>query len=208
MFLLLAMIRHPSDTELVRRFKDGDRGAYTEIVKRYQDRVYTLAFRWMRNDQIAREVAQDVFLALYRALANFRGDAKLSTWIHRVVVNHCKNRRLYRKRRQSDRHEPLEGRRAASDDDVPARQFAHEGPGADAGVHRSEAEALVREALDQLDEEQRMIIVLRDVEDLGYEEIAELLGVARGTVKSRLHRARASLARVLSRRIDKRDVIG
>lgn len=205
MLLLLAMIRHPSDTELVQRFKDGDRGAYTEIVQRYQDKVFTLAFRWMHDDQVAREVAQDVFLALFRNLAKFRGDAKLSTWIHRVVINHCKNRRLYRKRRHTALHEPLEGKRV--DDDGPVRQLAHEGPGTDAATNRSEAQSLVRSALEQLDEEQRAIIVLRDVEDLGYEEIAEILGVARGTVKSRLHRARASLARVLSRRIDQRDVI-
>lgn len=205
MTLLLAMVHHPSDSELVSRFKEGDRQAYTEIVRRYQDRVYSLCFRWMKNDQVAREVAQDVFLALYRSLPKFRGDAQLSTWIYRVVINHCKNKKLYRRRRHSDFHEPLEGRRV--DDDQPARQIAHDGPGTDAVVHQSEAEALVREALDSLDEEQRMIIVLRDVEDRGYEEIAELLGLNRGTVKSRLHRARATLAKVLSRKIDKRDVI-
>ena len=205
MLLLLAMIRQPSDTDLVQRFKDGDRSAYAEIVRRYQDRVYSLAYRWMHDDQIAREVAQDVFLALYRNLEKFRGDAKLSTWIHRVVVNHCKNRRLYRKRRHTELHEPLEGKRV--DDDGPVRQLAHDGPSTDASAHRTEAQTLVWEALDQLDEEQRAIIVLRDVEDLGYDEISEILGVARGTVKSRLHRARASLARVLSRRIDQRDVI-
>lgn len=205
MTLLLAMVGHPSDAELVSRFKQGDRHAYTEIVRRYQDRVFTLCMRWMRNDQVAREVAQDVFLSLYRALPEFRGDAQLSTWIYRVVINHCKNKRMYRQRRHMDAHEPLEGRR--TDEDVPARQLAHDGPGADAGVHQSEAEVLIREALDLLDEEQRAIIVLRDVEDLDYEQIAELLGLARGTVKSRLHRARAQLARVLSRRIDERDVI-
>ena len=155
--------------------------------------------------QIAREVAQDVFLALYRSLPKFRGDAQLSTWIYRVVINHCKNKRLYRKRRHVDFHEPLEGKRV--DDDQPERQIAHEGPGTDSTTHQSEAEILVREALEHLDEEQRAIIVLRDVEDLGYEEIADLLGLARGTVKSRLHRARAQLAKVLSRKIDARDVI-
>lgn len=207
MFYLLAMVRHRSDVELVSAFKEGDRSAYEEIVRRYQDRVYSLALRWMRDEQIAREVAQDAFLALYRALPEFRGDAKLSTWIYRVVVNHCKNRRLYRRRRHTDHHEPLEGTRRANDEDAPGRQFAHEGPGTDAGVNRTEAEDLVREALDQLDDEHRAIIVMRDVEDLDYEEIADILGLARGTVKSRLHRARSQLARVLSRRIDKRDVI-
>lgn len=207
MFYLFAMVRHRSDAELVKQFKEGDTSAYEEIVRRYQDRVFTLSLRWMRDEQIAREVSQDAFLALYRALPNFRGDAKLSTWIYRVVVNHCKNRRLYRRRRHTDHHEPLEGRRRANDDDAPARQFAHQGPGTDADLHRNEAEQLVHEALDKLDEEQRMIIVMRDIEDLDYAEIAEILGLARGTVKSRLHRARSQLARVLSRRIDKRDVI-
>jgi RNA polymerase sigma-70 factor (ECF subfamily) len=205
MTLLLAMVHHPSDVELVSRFKEGDRHAYTEIVRRYQDRVFTLCVRWMRDEQVAREVAQDVFLSLYRALPEFRGDAQLSTWIYRVVINHCKNKRLYRQRRHTDLHEPLEGRR--TDDDQPARQFAHDGPGADSSTHQSEAGALVREALEHLDEEQRAIIVLRDVDDLDYEQIADLLGLARGTVKSRLHRARAQLARILSRRIDERDVI-
>jgi len=199
------MVIGPSDEELVRRFKEGDREAYAEIVRRYQHRVYGLCLRWMADDHIAEEVAQDVFVALFKALGRFRGDAKLSTWIYRVVINHCKNRRLYHKRRQRDRHDPLEGNR--DDDDGPVRQIAAGGPESDAGMHRSEAEVLVREALEQLDEQQRHIIVLRDIEDLSYEEIGELMGVPRGTVKSRLHRARAHLAQVLSRRIQKEDVI-
>ncbi|MBW1880243.1 MAG: sigma-70 family RNA polymerase sigma factor [Deltaproteobacteria bacterium] len=202
---LFAMVIGPSDDELVRRFKEGDRQAYAEIVRRYQHRVYGLCLRWMADEHIAEEVAQDVFVALFKALARFRGDAKLSTWIYRVVINHCKNRRLYHKRRHRDRHDPLEGTR--DDEDGPGRQLASSGPGSDAGLHRSEAEVLVREALEQLDEQQRHIIVLRDIEDLSYEEIGELMGVPRGTVKSRLHRARAHLARVLSRRIHKEDVI-
>lgn len=207
MFFLFTMVRHHSDAELVQQFKEGDKSAYEEIVRRYQDRVYTLSLRWMRDEQVAREVSQDAFLALYRALPNFRGDAKLSTWIYRVVVNHCKNKRLYRRRRHTDHHEPLEGRRHADDDEAPARQLAHQGPGTDAVLQRTEAELLVHEALEKLDDEQRAIIVMRDLEDMDYAEIADILGLARGTVKSRLHRARSQLARVLSRRIDKRDVI-
>lgn len=208
MFLpfLLGMVTGPSDAELVRRFKGGDRQAYAEIVRRYQHRVYGLCLRWMHDEQIAEEVAQDVFLALYRALERFRGDAQLSTWVYRVVVNHCKNRRLYRHRRAEDRHEPLEGTRSP-DDDAPTRQIAHDGPAADFGIHQSEASYLLQDALSQLDEQQRMIIVLRDIEDLSYEEIGDLMGVPRGTVKSRLHRARASLAQILGRHIKKDDVI-
>lgn len=199
------MVTGPSDHELVERFKGGDRRAFDEIVRRYQHRVFTLAIRWMGDEQIANEVAQDVFIALFRSLKNFRGDAQLSTWIYRVVVNHCKNRRQYRRRRHMNRHESIDGDRR--DEDAPKRQYAHDGPAPDSAVHQSDAERLIREALDQLDEEQRAIIVLRDIEDLSYEEISELLELPRGTVKSRLHRARAQLARILARQVKPDDVL-
>jgi len=157
----------------------------------------------MKDPHIAEEVAQDVFLALFRALDRFRGDAQLSTWIYRVVINHCKNRKLYRQRRHSNKHEPLEGDR---NDDMPDRQIASDGPGTDALTHQSEAQQLVREGLARLDDEQRQIVVLRDVQDLSYDEIGDILDLPRGTVKSRLHRARAQLASVLSEKIDKEDI--
>ena len=202
---LLDMSSESSDAELVQRFKQGDREAYAQIVRRYQHRVFTMCARWMGDRQIAEEVAQDVFLALFKSLDRFRGDAQLSTWIYRVVVNHCKNRKQYRRRRHMDRHEALEGKRP--DDEGPVRQLPDEGPGTDARLHAVEAEDLVQSGLAQLDEEQRQIIVLRDVQDLPYEEIASILDLPRGTVKSRLHRARAQLATVLSRRIKKEDVM-
>lgn len=203
---LLGMASAPSDAELVRRFQEGDRTAFDAIVDRYQHRVFTLAVRWIGDEQVAAEVSQDVFIAMYRKLDSFRGDAKLSTWVYRVVINHCKNRKLYRKRRRMHLHEPLEGTRAAEDEDAPTRQIPSEEPLADAGVHRSEAAQLLHEGLAALDEGQRQIIVLRDIEDLSYEEIGELLGVPRGTVKSRLHRARAQLATLLGRRIGQDDL--
>ena len=107
-------------------------------------------------------------------------------------------------RRASDRHEPLEGTR--TDEDGPIRQIADEGPGTDRDVHRSEAERILQEALDGLDASHRDIIVLRDIEGLAYEEIADILELPKGTVKSRLHRARAQLARVLSRQINPNDI--
>ncbi len=200
------MSSESSDAELVQRFKQGDRDAYAEIVRRYQHRVFTMCLRWMGDRQVAEEVAQDVFVALFKALDRFRGDARLSTWIYRVVVNHCKNRRQYRRRRHFDRHEALEGRRADGED-APTRQLPDEGPATDARLHAAEAEDLVQTGLAQLDEEQRQIIVLRDVQDLSYDEIGSILDLPRGTVKSRLHRARAQLATILGRRVKKEDVM-
>lgn len=192
-----------SDADLVRRFRDGDRAAYAEIVRRYQHRVFTVCLRWMGDREVAAEVAQDVFLALYKSLPGFRGDSALSTWIFRIAVNHCKNRRLYRRRRHVDQHEPLEGE---DRDDVPARQLASDEPGTDAPLHAARAGELLQQGLDQLAEEPRQIIVLRDIQDLSYEEIADILGLPRGTVKSRLHRARAELAAILARKIKKEDL--
>lgn len=203
--LILGVLGGPSDVDLVRRFKSGDKNAYAEIVRRYQNRVYTLCVRWLGESHLAEETAQDVFLALYRSLGDFRGDAQLSTWIWRVAVNHCKNRRLYGRRRHEGRHESIDG--ASDADDGPKRQFAHDGPSTDVAVHQTESERLVREALERLDPEDKAIILMRDVEDLSYEEISEILNLPRGTVKSRLHRARADLARVLSKTLTREDVL-
>ena len=201
--LLLALGIGPSDEELVQRFKAGDREAFSVLARRHQNRVFGLCLRMLGNSHEAEEVAQDVFLSLYRALGRFRGDAKLSTWIYRVTLNHCKNHELYRRRRGHGRHEPLEGTR----DDGPPRQLAAGGPGTDASLHRSEAGELLQDALAQLDEDHRRIVLLRDVEDLSYEEIGNLLDIPRGTVKSRLHRARAELARRLTRHVSRADVL-
>ena len=202
--MLLAMAHHLADAELVSRFKEGDRNVFSEIVQRYQDRVFSLCFRWMRDRQLAEEVSQDVFLALYRSLERFRGDSQLSTWIYRVAINHCKNRKLYRTRRKLDLHEALEGER---DDDGPDRQIAAEGPGPDAGMIGAQTRGILWDALERLDEDQKAIIVMRDVQDLSYEEIADILELPRGTVKSRLHRARSHLATVLARSIAPEDIV-
>lgn len=203
--MLFGMVRRTSDEELVRRFKEGDRAAYSELVVRYQNRVFGMCLRWMGDRAVAEEVAQDVFLALFKALPRFRGDAQLSTWVYRVTVNHCKNRDLYRRRRAHGRHESIDG--TPKDDDAPVKQYAHDGPGADSLTHKTEAGELLQAALEQLDPDQRRIIVLRDVEDLSYEEIADILELPKGTVKSRLHRARHELARRLGRNLSLADVV-
>ena len=201
---LLGMARATPDEELVRRAKRGDQRAFGELVSRYQDRVFGQCLRWIGNPRIAEEVAQDVFLAAYRGLGSFREEARFSTWIFRITVNHCKNRKQYRRRRKVDLHEPMEG--VPRDDDGPVRQIPAQTPGTESGTHRSEAEDIIQQALDQLDESQRTIILLRDSQDLSYDEIADILDLPRGTVKSRLHRARAELARVVSRFVSPEDV--
>lgn len=195
-----------SDAELVARFQAGERAAFDEVVVRYQARIYSLCLRWLGDAEAAEEVAQDVFVAAFRALGAFRSECSLSTWMFRIGVNHCRNARLHRSRRAYGRHEGFDAPR--DDDELPTRQIADEdAPGADWGVHRREAGAVVQAALAELDDEHRQVLILRDVEDLAYEEIADILDLPRGTVKSRIHRARAELAGRLSRRVRAADVL-
>jgi RNA polymerase sigma-70 factor (ECF subfamily) len=203
---VFAMVSVISDAELVERFKGGERRAFNEITRRYQNKVYGICFRWLGNEQIASEVAQDVFVSAFRALKNFRGESKLSTWLYRIAINHCKNRRLYQRRRHTHKHESLD-KPIGDEADSRRRELPSEEPMPDASTHQSEAQHVLQAALEQLDEEQRFIIVLRDMEDRSYEEIAELLKLPRGTVKSRLHRARSQLAKLLTRRLKLEDVI-
>jgi len=204
LFALLAMAGAEADEALVRRFKRGDQTAFSTLVTRYQDRVYSQCLRWMGDPRIAEEVSQDIFLAVYRALPRFRGEARFSTWIFRITVNHCKNRRLYRKRRHTDRHDTIHP--DPRDEDRPVRQIPDQGPGTERGVEQSEASEILHEALAALEESQRTIILLRDIQDLSYDEIAQILDLPKGTVKSRLHRARGELARVVSRNLGTSDV--
>ena len=195
-----------ADAELVQRFQSGDRRAFDQIVVRYQARIYSLCLRWLGDPSGAEEQAQDVFVAAFRALGAFRNECSLSTWLFRIAVNHCRNARLCRMRRAYGRHEAIDAPR--DDDDGPMRQVADEdAPLADHGIHRSEAGVLVQAALAELDDDHRQILILRDVEDLAYEEIADILDLPRGTVKSRIHRARAELAQKLARRVRAADVL-
>lgn len=196
--MLFGLARELSDDDLVRRFLAGDRQAFSQIVRRYQDRVYGLCYRWLGDPATAEELTQDIFIALFKSMERFRGESSFATWVFRISVNHCKNRRLYQKRRAWDRHEPLEG---TPQDDGPVREIPAPSSETDGWARQEESSTLVHQALEALQEEHRQIIILRDIEDLDYEEIADVLDVPRGTVKSRLHRARAELAKVLRNRL-------
>ena len=178
------------DADLVARFQNRERRAFNEITRRYQHKIYGICLRWLGNEQIATEVAQDVFVSAFRALGRFRGDSKLSTWLYRIAINHCKNRRLYQYRRKTDRHDSWINPLGTMT--IRRRELPSDAPLPDARTHQTEAQRVLHEALSSLDEEQRYIIVLRDMEDRSYEEIAALLGLPKGTVKSRLHRAQSN----------------
>jgi len=178
---------------LLARLRRGDERAFVEIVHRYQDRVFDLIFRMVGDREEALDLSQEVFVAIYEAVDRFRGESALSTWIFRVAKNHCLNRLKYLGRRERGRSTEIS--------DVPEGMLEASAPSRrpDEALAQGEARQMLRRAIAELDEEHRLLVVLRDVEGLSYHEIAAVTEQPEGTVKSRLHRARAALAHIVAR---------
>lgn len=181
------------ERRFVARLRAHDEQAFNELVEAYGERVYRLVYRMLGREDEAQDMAQEVFVQVFKAIGGFRGDSKLGTWIYRIAVNLCKNRSQYLARRQSDAQDELEpaaerGALAAANG-VTAGELARP----DLLVEGYQVESILKTTIAQLEPDFREVLVLRDVEDLTYEEIGEITGLPDGTVKSRLHRARAIL---------------
>ncbi len=172
---------------LVERIRAGEARAFEELVIAHQHRVYGVALRMLRDAAEAEEIAQEVFVRAYRGIASFKGEAKLSTWLYAIASRLCLNRLAHSSRRLDRRGDETRNRLAE--------------PGADpsADLERSEVEAALHRAIAELPEERRIVVILRDLEGLDYEEIAAALDLPLGTVRSRLHRARTDLKDKLER---------
>lgn len=187
------------DPALLRRLRSRDERAFRELIAAHRDRVFNITYRMLGNRHEAEDVAQEVFISVFKTIDTFREEAKFSTWLYRVTVNHCKNRIKYLARRHDrDRDELDETSRAANN--------AVDGPPVakqpDRALASAQMEKLLQEAIASLDDDHRVVVVLRDIEDLTIEEICEITGLPDGTVKSRLHRARLALRKKLSRHVE------
>lgn len=172
----------PRDEEgFVARLRAGEPGAFEELVRGYQHRVFSVALRMLGSAAEAEEVAQEVFLRVHRSVGEFRGEAKLSTWLYAIASRLCLNRLATPERRMMRRGEET----------LLRLQAPTAGPGA--VLERRELEAALSRAIAELPEDRRIVVVLRDLEGLSYEEIAAALDLEPGTVRSRLHRARMDL---------------
>lgn len=181
---------------LIRKLRERDEKAFREVVEEYSDRIYNLTYRMLGNREEAEDVSQEVFITVFKSIDSFRGDSKFSTWLYRIAVNHCKNRIKYLSRRhdrdQSEYDEELLREQAAG-----AATAPNPAPRPDKQLEGLELEQIMQRCIAQLEEEHRLVIVLRDVEDLSYEEICAITNLPTGTVKSRLHRARLALKKMM-----------
>ncbi|MFI5607728.1 RNA polymerase sigma factor SigM [Amycolatopsis sp. NPDC051903] len=172
----------PTDADLIAAHAAGDPHAFSELVRRHRDRLWAVALRTMRDPEEAADALQEAFISAFRAAGNFRAESQVTTWLHRIVVNACLDRI---RRKQARPTVPL-----------PETGFNEPASPRDSMAEK-ETSLLVREALNQLPEEQRAPIVLVDVEGYSVAETARMLGIAEGTVKSRCARGRGKLAKVL-----------
>ena len=173
------------DDLLVRRAANGDQSAFTELVRRHERRVFAVAMRILGREEDALDATQDALLTVYRKVGQFRGDSAFATWLHRITINACYDI-LRKKARQPTLH-------VAGEDDREREQ------GPPVQDHAAEVAGGIdaARALREVPEDFRAVLILADVHDLPYEEIAAILEIPVGTVKSRVHRGRIALARAM-----------
>jgi len=184
--------------EVIEGCKAGDRKAFEKIVLFYQKRVLNYAYRMLGNMEEAKELAQEVFVSVFESIAELREVAKFDAWLKQVALNHCRNRWKYLKRRHyfstDSVDDPIE-----TEDGEMAKSFADPSDPPDTVYEKKRVQEWVQEGLLQLKEDQRELVVLRDLQGLSYDEIGKALNLAEGTVKSRLHRARMDLKEILQK---------
>ena len=193
-----AVFSPSEESALVTALRNGSEDAYEILIQRYQHPVYNLVLRLMSDPEDACDVVQEVFLKVFRNVSSFRGNSSLRTWIYRIAVNEA-----YNHRRWFSRHQRQEV--AMSPDEGVGYEDTLQDPGRtpfdQAADH--EAHAIVELALEQLNPRFRAAVVLRDIEDLSYDEIAAVLEISLGTVKSRILRGREALRKILEGRLEK-----
>jgi RNA polymerase sigma-70 factor, ECF subfamily len=191
------MTQDDSDQQLVQRVQAGEKAAFDLLVRKYQHRVLKLVSRFVSDAAEAEDVAQEAFLKAYRALASFRGDSAFYTWLYRIAINTAKNALVSNRRRPVDFDLDLQD---------PEQYDRHarlkEGDTPEGVLLTEEIRSVVERAMEQLPEDLRTAIVLRELEGLSYEEIAEAMDCPVGTVRSRIFRAREAIDRKLKPLLD------
>jgi RNA polymerase sigma-70 factor, ECF subfamily len=180
------------ERELLVRLRRGEPAAFETLVRLHQDRVFDFCLRMLGDREEALELVQDIFVSVHQHLRRFREDAKLSTWIFRISKNQCLNRIKYLRRRGRGKSDELE--------DVSESLLVDAlggSPKPDEALAAKRERQMVQDAIARLDPDQRLLVALRDIEGLSYEEIVEITELPEGTVKSRLHRAREKLAELI-----------
>ena len=188
------MEKEIKDKELVRLAKAGDKDSFRILVERYQKRAFTIAYGIVKSHEEAEDVIQESFVKAYISLKKFKGESSFYTWLYRIVYNMSIDVTRRKARRGGEAFEYDEGRDGGEQTGRPLRGSV-EGPAE--ALQRRETGKRIQQAMDQLSEEHRTVVVLREFEGMSYDDIAESMDISRGTVMSRIHYARKHLQKIL-----------
>lgn len=181
-----------NENDLVKKAKEGDRTAFDVLVRHCAKDIYNLCFRLCGNKASAEDIAQDAFISAYKNMNKFQQKSPFAGWVYRIAINTWKNRVRYEKRRFFFKHDSLDEAMETEDGQM-QKQLPDDKPAPDSGVEKNQKSERIQKALAELGPESKEMIVLRDMEELSYEEIAGVLRLPLGTVKSRIARAREAL---------------
>ena len=195
---MLKVEERDADFALMERCRSGDSAAFEALVRRYKDRVYNVAYRFLGNHEDAQDVAQEVFIRAYRGIEGFKGDSKVYTWLYSIAGNLARNRLRDSKRKGRNMGISLEELELRAPGVAQEAAKVRETP--EDAARKRETEEALQSCLEELPEHYRIVFVLRTFEQLSYEEIADSVGCPKGTVKSRLNHARKFLHEKLKAR--------
>jgi RNA polymerase sigma-70 factor (ECF subfamily) len=180
------------DMVLIQAFQAGDKSAFDELVFNHKDRLFNVCYWFLGDYHEANDSAQETFIKAYRSLKTFRFQSSFSTWLHRIAVNTCKNKIKSLEYRYQKKMVRMDNP-GDSEDGIPSMEIGDESQSPLKELEKKERLMLIKQAIDSLHPEQKTVVVLRDIQGLSYEEIAQVTGLNLGTVKSKLARARLEL---------------
>ena len=184
--------------EVIESCKAGNEKAFGEVVLRSQKKVFNIAYRMLGNKEEAKDVAQEVFLSVHASIKNLREEVKFDAWLTQITLNHCRNRWKYLERRKYFKSESLDDPIETEDGEMP-RPIYDPSDNPETLYEKRMIQEAIQRGLLKLKEDQREMVVLRDLRGFSYEEMGELFQLPIGTIKSRLHRARMDLKKILER---------
>lgn len=188
-----------NEDKLIQDAKKGSKEAFEEIVKEYQNKIYTLCYRYTGNYEDARDLAQEVFIKVYRNIGKFEGRSSFSTWIYQVAGNTCKD---YLRKNKSKSEFSLDEEVFNKEEDAFTPQVLKDENTPETQYEEKEKIYLLKDAVNRLNPEYKMVIIMREFQDLSYEEIARQTNTSVGTVKSRLNRGRSMLKNLFNQRME------
>ena len=184
--------------KVIESCKNGDEKAFAEVVFHYQKRVFNIAYRMLGNLEEAKDLAQEVFISVFESIKDLKEEIKFDAWLTAITLNHCRNRWKYLKRRHYFNSDSLDDPVETEEGTMP-RAVVDPSDNPEALYEKKVIQQFIQKGLLQLKEDQRELLILRDLQGFSYEEIGETLGLPEGTIKSKLHRARMDLKEVLER---------